>query len=48
VIHAQHPGAFAREGEGGGAAVADAFAGALAGTDDDGDAFFQAHVRSLP
>jgi hypothetical protein len=48
VIHAQHPGAFAREGERGGAAVADAFAGGLAGADDDGDAILQAHVSSLP
>jgi hypothetical protein len=48
VIHAQHLGAFAREGEGGGAAVAHAFARALAGADDDGNAIFQAHVTSLP
>ena len=48
VIHAQHAGAFARERERGSAAVADAFAGALAGADDDGDAIFQAHVSSLP
>jgi hypothetical protein len=47
VIHAQHVRAFAREGEGRGAAVAHAFAGALAGADDDGDAIFQAHVNSL-
>ena len=48
VIDAQHLGAFAREGERGGAAVADAFAGALAGADDDGDTIFQAHLIPLP
>jgi hypothetical protein len=48
VIHAQHASAFAREGQRGGAAVADAFARALAGADDDGDAIFQTHVSSLP
>src|SRR6185295_15122889 len=48
VVDAQHLGAFAGEGQGGGAAVADAFAGALAGADDDGDFVLQAHVSSLP
>jgi hypothetical protein len=38
VIDAQNLGALAGEGEGGGAAVAHAFARALAGTDDNGDA----------
>ena len=48
VIDAQHLGAFAREGQRGGAAVADAFAGALSSADDDGDTIFQAHVIPLP
>ena len=43
MIDAQHSGAFAREGQRGGAAVADAFTGALAGADDDGDTIFQTH-----
>ena len=48
VIDAQHLGALAREGQRGGAAVADAFAGALSGADDDGDTIFQAHAHSTP
>src|SRR5262249_2391000 len=45
VIDTQHLCAFAREGERGGAAVADAFARALAGADDDGDLVFQTHIN---
>src|SRR5450631_4401186 len=48
VIHAHDARAFARKGQRGGAAVADTFAGALAGADDDGDTIFQTHVSSLP
>jgi hypothetical protein len=48
VIDAQDLGAFARKGQRGGAAVADAFAGALSGADDDGDTIFQAHLIPLP
>ena len=48
VVDAQHLGAFAREGERGGAAVADTLAGALAGANDDGDLVLEAHVSSLP
>ncbi len=48
MIDAQHLGALARESQRGGAAVADAFAGALAGADDDGDTIFQAHFSSTP
>src|SRR6185437_9004774 len=48
VIDAQHLGALARKSQRGGAAVADAFAGRLAGADDDGDAILQTHVSSLP
>ncbi len=47
MIDAQHLCAFAREGQRSGAAVAHAFAGALAGADDDGDLVLQAHVSSL-
>src|SRR5882757_7979825 len=43
VIDAQHLGALAREGQRGGAAVADAFTGALAGAHDDGDTILQTH-----
>src|SRR5471030_537553 len=48
VIDAQALGAFAREGEGRRAAVAHAFAGALARADDDGDLVLEAHVTRLP
>ena len=48
VIDAQDLGALAGEGQRGGAAVADAFARALAGPDDDGDFVLEAHVSSLP
>ena len=44
MIDAQDLRALAREGQRGGAAVAHAFAGTLAGSDDDCDAIFQAHV----
>jgi len=47
TIDAQHGRTFARKGDRGGAAVAHAFAGTLAGTHHDGDTVFQAHVNSL-
>ena len=40
-------GALAREGEGGSAPVADAFAGALARADNDGDFVLETHVTTL-
>src|SRR6185437_10369531 len=43
VIDAQNRGALAREGDRRRAAVADAFAGALAGSDDDRDLVLQTH-----
>jgi hypothetical protein len=48
AIHAQHASAFARKGDRGGAAIAHAFAGALAGADHDCRTIFQPHVVSLP
>src|SRR6516225_5781806 len=47
AIDAQHAGAFAGESDGGGAAVAHAFASALAGADHDGGTILQAHVHLL-
>ena len=44
AVHAQDRSSFAREGDGGGAAVAHAFAGALAGPDHDCRTIFQPHV----
>jgi hypothetical protein len=43
VVDAQHLCSFACEGEGGGPAIAHAFAWTLPGADDDGDAIFEAH-----
>jgi len=48
VIHAQHASAFARKGQRSGAAVADAFAGALAAADDDGDADLSGAYQFTP
>ena len=48
AVDAQHMRAFARKGDRGGAAVAHAFARALARADHDGDPIFQPHVVSLP
>jgi hypothetical protein len=44
AIDAQNARAFARKGDRGGTAVAHAFAGALAGSNHDGDTIFQPHV----
>src|SRR5581483_12353879 len=47
AIDAEHPCAFAREGDCGGPPIADAFAGTLTRADDDGDLVFQTHLSSL-
>ena len=48
MIDAEHLGALPRKGERGGAAITHAFAGALAGADDDRNLVLEAHVTSLP
>ena len=46
VVDGEHLGAFLREAQHGGAAIAHALAGRLAGADDDGDLVLETHAAS--